>query len=138
MARVRGIVYDSAPVSFTRSSGLAAVDNLNINPLAKAMISLGGTFVEAIDGPRRRAQLDAILKHPQIQSLPSLYLCSSSDNVAPSSTVRRFSQLTPSHCRNATVVEFDSGAHCALLKSHSEEYTDAVTRFVASLHSSKL
>lgn len=131
--RVAGLVFDSCPVDYTRTSGLNAVRDMALPRLLRPLVAGVGVVVEWWSGATKREQLVASTSHPVLQ-VPALYLyCAEGDNVAPKASVD--SWATEHAARGNPVMRqcWTTSAHVGHLRLHEADYKRAVAAF-CSVH----
>ena len=124
--RVRGLVFDSCPVDFTRTAGLAAVQHMRISALPKLIVSAAGMVVEWWSGSHIRQETSEATKAAPLQK-PALFLyCRQGDDVAPASMVERWAEQHIARGNRVYRHCWEKSEHVGHIRCHPQDYHQAL------------
>ena len=130
-----GIIFDSAPASYSARSGIAAAriikqQGIDVNPLVYYASYAAGVTVTAIVGKTRRKSLRDVLDHPAMLQVPQLYLYSSSDSVIPMEYIEDEMRLQVSRGADVSSNCWHDSEHVRHFLKYPEEYTSQINKFM--------
>jgi hypothetical protein len=124
------VVFDSAPVEFTKQAGLAAVRLIPLNPLVAAAVGAAGTAVNFFIGATHRAAMEKALSS-DLLNVRQLYFASLDDDVARSDFVAGVAEGQKRLGREVEVVLWARSGHVQHHRLHRDEYEGALRTFLA-------
>lgn len=136
--RPAGVVFDSAPVLFSRKAGLAASKLFykqgGTNVLSYSLVNMVGILTDLAFGSRKRREGETALAHPQLLQMPQLYLYSENDSVNPLERTKMVMEGQREKGRDVTGKCWMDTEHVRHYTKHPEEYSEQIADFVATLH----
>ena len=134
---IKGIIFDSAPAEFSYKAGTGASKlMLKKGVFAYAYVltaALAGITIEALNGKRKRQEVDLAFQSHLLEGIPQLYLCSQTDTVTPIERVRELTFKQKEKKRDVEVKIWENSEHVRHLPMYPDEYQDQVTRFLSKI-----
>lgn len=135
---LKGIIFDSGPAEFSYKAGTEASKLLLkqggfIYYAYAFAAALTGITIEALNGKRKRREVDLVFQSHLLEGVPQLYLCSETDTVVPIERVRELTFKEKEKERDVEIKIWENSEHVRHFMMYPDEYQDQVTRFLCKI-----